>query len=269
METIMTDRHIEPHKVTKPIQLLAAWMVGLILTNSSFLLTATQFNPTEWERSALVIASIINVPLFLLALFVLQTRFRAELQEDTFYSEYLSKKSSSLVRLEKNVVQDSRLEELERVVIQLRSHGSEQNHGPDKTPATLNWSAWPVALNILHPKFTEIRESLQTAGIPLAETFGIEGEDPPERWIVSLSNSLPTAHKSQLLKAILPFGFDGFQLWDPIREAEETEDVYIGSYGDKSYALINDGLLNLLEKDLEASDLRSYYLRHKVIPLKR
>ncbi|WP_265467533.1 hypothetical protein [Aeromonas salmonicida] len=260
----MEDRHIEPHKVTKPIQLLAAWMVGLILTNTTFLVAATQFSSDDWERGALVVAAIINVPLFLLALFILQTRFRAELQEDTFYSEYLSKKTSSLVRLDKSVVQESRLEELERAVGRIRIIESEGEDRQAQYLEHLDWSGWPVALNHLHPNFIEVREALRSANIPLSEIFGDAQEGPPSRWIVSLSHSLPARHKSALLKAIIPYGFDGFQFWDPVREADETEDVYIGSYGDRSYARIDDSLSELLQKNVEDSDLRYYYSKHRV-----
>lgn len=263
----MADQHIEPHKVTKPIQLLAAWMVGLILTNTTFLFTAAQLSSDDWERGALIIASIANVPLFLIALFVLQTKFRAELQEDTYYSEYLSKKTSTLVRLDKNVVQDTRLEELERAVVQLRAIGADGNEKQRPGSTRLDWSRWPVALNGLHPKFNEVRESLRDAGIPLSEIFGDDQEGPPSRWIISLSNSLPVSHKAAVLRAVLPYGFDGFQFWDPVRDADEAEDVYIGSYGDKSYARIDGDLSNLLQRDIEDSDLRHYYSRHKVIPL--
>ena len=75
----MTDHHhIEPHKVTKPMQLLAAWLVGLIITNAIFLASAINFDKDSWERGALVVSAIVNVPIFLYALFILQTRFRAE-----------------------------------------------------------------------------------------------------------------------------------------------------------------------------------------------
>ena len=258
------DRSIQPHKVTKPIQLLAAWMIGLIATNATFLAAATYLSPSSWERGALIIAAIVNVPLFIIALFLLQTRFRAELQEDHFYSEYLSKKTPLLVRMDKNSVQDSRLEALEREVTRISSRT--ECEGPGQGPAKLDWSNWPVALNKLHPSFEAIREALRNAGIPLAEIFGNEGEGPT-RWVVSLSNSLPASHKIAILRAILPFGFDGFSFWDPVREADETEDVYIGSYGNRSFARIDDSLERLLSKDVEEADLRHYYSRHKVIPL--
>lgn len=73
----------------------------------------------SWEKGFLVVAAVINVPLFLFALFLLQTRFRAELQEDTYYSEYLSKKTSTPIKLDKNTEQDARIERVERLVSQL------------------------------------------------------------------------------------------------------------------------------------------------------
>jgi hypothetical protein len=88
----MGQERILPHKVTKPIQLVAAWLVGLVLIDGCFLGTALYLSGSEWARIVLIMASIINVPLFLGAIFLLQTKFRAELQEDTFYSQYLAKK---------------------------------------------------------------------------------------------------------------------------------------------------------------------------------
>jgi hypothetical protein len=115
----VTDHHIEPHKVTKPMQLLAAWLVGLIITNTLFLTSAIHFEKDSWESGALVVAAIINVPIFLFALFILQTRFRAELQEDSFYSEYLSKKKAAVIRVDSNSALDTRIDEIERQLVRL------------------------------------------------------------------------------------------------------------------------------------------------------
>lgn len=87
----MSEQNINPHHVTKPIQLLAAWLVGLVLINSSFLGSAYLITKPDWAAGLLVIAAVLNVPIFLILIFFLQTRFRAELQEDTFYSKHLEK----------------------------------------------------------------------------------------------------------------------------------------------------------------------------------
>src|SRR5262245_734476 len=100
---------IDPERVTKPMQLLAAWLVGLIAVDGSFLLTEMQMEPAGWERGALVIAAIANVPVFLVALFLLQTRFRPELQEDSYYAQYLDKRTNRIVTIGREEVVDKEL----------------------------------------------------------------------------------------------------------------------------------------------------------------
>lgn len=85
--SIQTSIPVE--KVTKPIQLLATWFVALHITDGMFLTAANTINTPGWVAGTLVVASILNVPIFLVAVFLLQTRFRPEMQEDSFYSKYL------------------------------------------------------------------------------------------------------------------------------------------------------------------------------------
>jgi hypothetical protein len=80
--------------ITRPFQMLAAWLVGLVLIDGLFLETALRLDAASWERHWLVAAAILNVPAFLAALFTLQTRFRAELQDDVHYARYLGKKAA-------------------------------------------------------------------------------------------------------------------------------------------------------------------------------
>ncbi len=254
----INEQRIEPHKVTKPIQLLAAWMVGLVVTNSSFLIAASQMAEHSWEKGFLVVAAVINVPVFLFALFLLQTRFRAELQEDTYYSEYLSKKTSTPIKLDKNTEQDARIERIERLVTQLSAQKIEKNNNL-AAEGGLDWAGWPIAVNRYHPDFKEIKAALKAAKIPITSYFGNKGK-VPSRWVISLSRFLPITHKTAILRELMPFKFDGFQLWEPMMEADENEDVYIGSYGSSPVAPINKELRELLmQDDIEESDLAFLY----------
>lgn len=88
----MSTQNIKPEKITKPMQLLAAWLLGLILINTTFLTAASQIVKPVWASGCLVIAAIINVPLFLMSIFLLQTKFRPEMQEDEYYSKHLERK---------------------------------------------------------------------------------------------------------------------------------------------------------------------------------
>ena len=75
----MIDQQFKPDKVTKPIQLLAAWLIGLIVVNGLFLLGAQQISQPTWAPALLVIAAVVNVPVFIVALFLLQTKFRPQM----------------------------------------------------------------------------------------------------------------------------------------------------------------------------------------------
>jgi len=91
----MAEPQITPHRITKPIQLLAAWLAGLAIVNASFLAGAAAIHEPRWITGVLVLASVANVPLFLLSIFLLQTRYRPQMQEDAFYSKYLEQTYSA------------------------------------------------------------------------------------------------------------------------------------------------------------------------------
>jgi hypothetical protein len=84
------DPQIQPHRITKPIQLLAVWMAGLIVLVGSFLTGARVLTEPDWLPPFLAIAAVSLVPAFLGLLFLLQTKFRPQLQEDAYYSVWLA-----------------------------------------------------------------------------------------------------------------------------------------------------------------------------------
>ncbi|MCR9953018.1 hypothetical protein NB564_19285 [Vibrio parahaemolyticus] len=71
----MKGTEIQAQNVTKPIQLLAAWLVGLIAINGSFLGAANVISTPTWAAGLLVIASVFNVPLFLGLIFSYKLSF--------------------------------------------------------------------------------------------------------------------------------------------------------------------------------------------------
>jgi len=89
---------IQPHLITKPIQLLAAWLLGLVLLDSSFFTAAATMHTPAWAPGLLVIAAVGNVPLFAACLFALQTRYRPQMQEDAYYAQYLESQTRLVER---------------------------------------------------------------------------------------------------------------------------------------------------------------------------
>lgn len=244
----MAEPHIEPHKVTKPIQLVAAWLAGLVLIDAMFLGAAASITNGSWPHGALIVAAILNVPLFLVAIFLLQTKFRAELQEDSFYSEYLSKRTSQIIRIDKNSEQDSRIEALELKLAQLAHAPSLLVDAlPSGQPMDSDWSEWLVSVNSLHPQVDEITKALADAGIPIENFFGgKKGAELPTRWIISINFHIPIQLQIELLRVLVEFQFVGFNRWEPRRDAMENEDVYVGSYGTDQVATITPKLKQII-----------------------
>lgn len=85
----MRETKIEPHKITKPIQLLAVWIAGLVLLTGAFLTAARIITNPPWLSATFGITAVVMVPFFIVLIFLMQTRFRPQLQEDPYYAEYL------------------------------------------------------------------------------------------------------------------------------------------------------------------------------------
>jgi hypothetical protein len=91
----MESHKIEAHRITKPIQLMAVWFVALLLVDSAFLTAASKITAPTWLAAALGISAIAFVPLFLIGVFLMQTVFRKELQDDQYYSEWLKRQGET------------------------------------------------------------------------------------------------------------------------------------------------------------------------------
>lgn len=260
----MPDHQIQPHKVTKPIQLVAAWLTGLVLIDGMFLTAAASMDNQGWPHGLLVVCAVINVPIFLGAIFLLQTKFRAELQEDSFYSEYLSKRTSQIIKIDKNSEQDAKIESLELKLLTLEQSANAITTISRVEPgAPAPWGPWLVAVNGLHPQTDSILAALEDSGIVVEEVFGQnEGVTAPSRWVISINYQIPTELQVKLLRCLIPFNFAGFHRWEPRRDAEEYEDVYIGGYGNEPIVRFTPKLKELLTGPTAGKSLNAHYRAH-------
>ena len=87
----MTSPQIEPHKITRPIQLLAVWIAGLVLLVGAFLTAAGIVDNPPWLPALFGVSAILLVPLFVILIFVMQIKYREQLQDDPYYSEWLKR----------------------------------------------------------------------------------------------------------------------------------------------------------------------------------
>lgn len=126
----MRNQKIVPEKVTRPIQLLAAWLTGLIIIDGAFLTAASQLNSPSWAPGSLVIAAIVNVPLFLVSIFVLQTRYRPEMQEDAYYSKYLEYQHTERSLPQKAPDVEDQIKSITKNILKELGPGQEQRRKP-------------------------------------------------------------------------------------------------------------------------------------------
>jgi hypothetical protein len=266
----MNDHRIEAHKVTKPIQLLAAWLVGLCVLDSAFLVAAAAFKEVPLACGILISAAVLNVPVFLYSLFLLQTKYRPEMQEDTYYATYLDKNTNRAVEVMKPSFRDARVDELCEEISLLRNQITHLNsptvisgHGPN-AHRTSDWDECRIALNDNHPDFWAIRKALKAASIPVAAIFGaVDGNGVPQKFVLAVNVDADPQLLQRALQELLKFSFEGIKLCERVQGSDQTEDIYAGSYAlQEGYALITDELRRLIESGLEPLDLAVYVSKH-------
>jgi len=92
----MPESKIQPHNITKPIQLLAVWFVGLIALVGVLLTAAAKISQPPWVCPLLVIAAIFLIPLFIFLIFLMQTKFRTQSLDDQHYAEWLERQEQMI-----------------------------------------------------------------------------------------------------------------------------------------------------------------------------
>jgi len=225
----MKEQAIRPEKITKPIQLLGAWLAGLFSIDSCFLVAAANMGTGTWEAEALVVAAIFNVPLFLLAVFLLQTKFRPELQEDSYYSSYLSNKTNKILNIKKEEIG---LIEIVKKIEEMKDLLA--NNNQNKEEDGYNITDLIFGINKHLKDKDEIKSKLSDKGIMHCKSFG--SSDPPPHRNISISRYLPNNVIKEILLLAKELGFKSYNLFDNIEE-EADEHVLIGSYGEADFEL--------------------------------
>jgi hypothetical protein len=224
------DKNIAPEKITKPIQLLGAWLFGLLAVDGAFLTAATRIDLTSWQSGALTLAAIANVPLFIGALFLLQTKFRPELQEDSYYSTYLNNKTNEVMKV-------PRIEMVhERIISQIDHLESKLKKSEDSlNGSNLSKLSYGVNEQLDSDIDLKVGEKLHELGIQTIRSFG-EGSIKPDKLLVAIADHLPTEVENEVLLMAKELGFNYYTYIEPFEEI--SEDVLFGAYG-TSYGKIS------------------------------
>ena len=225
----MSDQNIKPEKITKPIQLLGAWLAGLFSIDSCFLIASANMESASFESIALVIAAIINVPLFLVAVFLLQTKFRPELQEDSYYSSYLSQKNNEIITISKS---EAHFIDVSQRLIAIEKEISKESESPTKNGLLDNVL---IGINKNFKDKKEIRANLAQYGVKGVSSFG-NSELPKIRAVV-ISHSVPKSTIKTILEVAKKSEFTHYGFFDN-RVEETEEEVLFGGYGESEFEIV-------------------------------
>jgi hypothetical protein len=227
----VTEHPIKPERITKPIQLLAAWLAGLLAIDICFLTAAIHFPDSSWHASALVIAAMANVPVFLAAVFLLQTRFRPELQEDSYYSTYLSAKTNELVKVP---LPDSRIASLHEqlALLEVRLLRQQVEHTASVEGADLSTLTYGINHHLDDRK--DIQKKLRELNVLGSRVFGADVQAPKGR-NVAIARHLSQEYVRSIIALANDLKFESFSF---ISEEEDIdEDVLFGSYGEPEFEI--------------------------------
>lgn len=260
----MGEQRIDPAKITKPIQLLAAWLIGLILTNALFLTAASKILKPEWASSALVIASIVNVPIFLACLFLLQTKFRPEMQEDEFYARYLEKHFSNQTGKTEIVAVSSRktiaTHPISTPIRWMHINEKDYKIGHPLRPDEISEDI-SVEINDLLPSYKELIEAIFAEGIIPRRTFGSTSIEPttPKHFIISLGKGIPLSFIQKIIRIASRYGLEGIVMaGDDDDEPMHFKRIYIGAYSyddPNSFIHLDSNMLDrILSTDMREPD---------------
>ncbi|OOG77887.1 hypothetical protein [Algoriphagus sp. A40] len=264
----MENPKIQPDKITKPIQLLAVWFAGLVLLVGLLLTGAKTINEPIWLVPVLAISAILIIPIFLYFVFLLQTKYRPQMQEDTFYSRYLDTSTNKTVILTEESTINSTVIELQNQVIQLtesnktylknieslikdtksqdtkkiseiEAYIKTSNENFTKVEENIKKSQFQIKLNRLLPKFSEYRLAIVKNGFENLEEFTGGGGKLLDRALISVGMNVDPKFVLEVIKILKPLGLEIINLINNGHQQEKRKnEVVVGSHAYNNTELV-------------------------------
>jgi hypothetical protein len=208
----MNEKNIKPERITKPIQLLAVWLLGLIAIESSLLTASGAISKPEWLSVLYGISAVCIIPLFLILIFLLQTKYRPQIQEDEYYAKYLDKNTMQFIDKNPKQKYSSDIiikQEINQLVKETQDNFAnikltiDKGESKEKLSNLITISDAKIAelekivkfgsinlyINKTIDTFSEILKAIKNIGFSRYEEFGEEGI--PQNFLVSFSKTIP------------------------------------------------------------------------------
>jgi hypothetical protein len=281
----MSENKINAEKITKPIQLLAVWLIGLIALVGSLLTAAGTIHQPDWMPVFLAISAVSIIPMFLGLIFLLQTRYRPEMQEDLFYSKYLEKDSQTfedinnensnnleIDELKREIlsISESTKEELEKIRTVIKQDDSKSNQSKiseiieksddklDKLKELIKFASIDLKINIQLKNYNKVLEIIKSIGFINFSEFG-KNKTAPAKLVISIGGNIQIDVIKTLVVDLIPLGATSIRM-----RLESSNAIYIGSYNTEDLVPINEELISALlslEDQLKFSNFMVKYLK--------
>ena len=256
----MDNPKIQPDKITKPIQLLAVWFAGLVLLVGLLLTGAKTIQEPLWLVPLLAISAVLIIPIFLYFVFLLQTKYRPQMQEDTYYAKYLDSSTNqpivydndervslAVIELQNQVMQltDSNKKYLKNIQDLINSKTTEDSNKLEtiekyvksskekftKVEKVIKKSIVKILLNKVLPSFLDCKNTLVKNGFENLTEFSPTGNMPPIKFLISVGINVQPQFVIETVKLLRPFGLQIINLitQSTIREMRKN-DIVVGSY---------------------------------------
>jgi hypothetical protein len=272
----MSENKINAEKITKPIQLLAAWLIGLILLVSALLTASGTVTKPDWLPAFFAISAVAIIPVFLLLIFLLQTKYRPEMQEDSFYSKYLDKNTMTFEYVDQNdftafeanklkedliKISENAKKELEEAKQLIHSEGKnaiedklieslidKSDNKLDELKKILKFSTIELRINKKLPKYEEITKIVQKIGFNSFDEFG-KDKNAPAVFLASFDKNVPLDLIKEIIFELIPCGLTYIKrstIYSVTSTARKSK-IILGSYAiDESNVLVDENLINKL-----------------------
>jgi ABC-type multidrug transport system fused ATPase/permease subunit len=266
----MEQNNIQPEKITKPIQLLAAWLLGLILLVTALIAGAGTIRTPTWISGFFAISAVAIIPLFLLLIFLLQTKYRVEMQEDTYYAKYLDKNTLTFEyvdkdkNIEKNILNEevlkmsnetrSQLDEIKKIIGEVGQKTirekkietiiEQSDNILEELKNITKYSAVDLKINKSLPQYAAIVEVIKNMGFSKFLEFGTNSV--PSKFVIAIGKKVSIEIAKQIILGLIPLGANAVKLTKPIPNESLDSTVYIGSYMMNGTTPIDSTFLNEL-----------------------
>ncbi|HTJ48460.1 MAG TPA: hypothetical protein VL443_03320 [Cyclobacteriaceae bacterium] len=271
----MQENQIKPEKITKPIQLLAVWLIGLILLVGSLLSASATIKSPDWLPAFFAISAVTIIPVFLFLIFMLQTKFRPEMQEDLFYSKYLDKNTMTFEYADRNdsfsfettklreeiiSISEETKRELENVKKLIDKDGvktkeeteietiiENSDNRLEQLKAIVKLASIDLRINVSLPKYVHITQVVQKIGFTKYTEFGHK-KGTPEMFLASFGKKIPLEIIRDLVFDLIPYGLTHIkEVANVSRLVQRSNTIFLGSYSlFENNIKVDDELINKL-----------------------